>query len=195
MFHVRVDFTPATGEDDVTVSDHMFLSVMDSSDPAKEVDVSVAVGPDDDPIDAPLITANIYDGTLEYDTRHNYEYPLEVTIDQDVVETHNPMESADVGEAEEEEMETVVKAQATFSGPLSLTGQSIITVTFDKAVTGLTTADFTVTGGEPSFIRVKPNLAAAMANKVWEVAIDADDDPFTESITVTIAADLRHLRS
>ena len=185
-FDIRVAFVPATGESAVTGFDHMDLMVVDSSTPAKSVPVMVAMGTEANPIDDPLMADNLYVATLEYDTRHNFMLPLKVTIDQMEMKTHNPMESDDVGAAPPG-TPPAAKAQATFSGTLSLTGQSIITVTFDKAVTGLDKDDFTVTGGDASFVRVKPNLTTAMANKVWEVAIDADESPFTESITVTIA--------
>ena len=79
-----------------------------------------------------------------------------------------------------------VKAVATFSGTLSLTGRSIITITFDKAVAALTEADFTVTGGDipANGIRAKDVTAPTVANTIWEVAIDAD--PFAQSVSITI---------
>ena len=84
------------------------------------------------------------------------------------------------------ETPVTVKAVATFSGALSLTGRSIITITFDKAVTGLTTADIAVTGGTVVAVNAKAVIAPTVANTVWEVAIDAA--PFAQKITVTIAS-------
>ena len=84
------------------------------------------------------------------------------------------------------ETPVTVKAVATFSGALSLTGRSIITITFDKAVTGLTTADIAVTGGTVVAVNAKAVTAPTVANTVWEVAIDAA--PFAQKITVTIAS-------
>ena len=191
VFRVQVVFTPATGGSAVTGFDRTKLTIKDSSTPtARDVTVRKAsdLTLDPNPYAEPLVSTNRYDGILEYDTRESYTLPLKVTINQAMQETHNPMESADVGEAEEEVIETVVKPKATFSGMLSLTEQSIITVTFDKPVTGLATTDFTVTGGEPIAVNAKTVTAPTVANTVWEVAIDPDNNPFTESITVTIAA-------
>ena len=78
-----------------------------------------------------------------------------------------------------------VKATATFTGTLSLTEQSIITVTLSKAEM-LKEADFEITGGEFAGLQAKAD--AAIANTVWRLAINPDADPFTDSITVTIAA-------
>ena len=189
-FNVRVEFTPATGGSAVTGFDHSGLSVMDSSTPAKTVSVMPAMGTETNPIAAPLMADDLYVATLEYDTRFNFTLPLTVTIDQTSQKTHNPMESATVGTAAviPPDPPGPAKAKATFSGTLSLTEQSIITVTFDKAVTGLTTADFTVTGGDPIAVNAKTVTAPTVANTVWEVAITPDNNPFTESITVTIDA-------
>ena len=82
----------------------------------------------------------------------------------------------------------IVKAKATFSGTLSLTVRSVVTVTFDKAVPALTAADFAVTNGSipANGIRAKTVTAPTVANTVWEVAVDPN--PLVDSVSITIAA-------
>ena len=181
-FDIRVQFVPATGESAVTGFDHTYLTVMDSSTPAQSAPIVVATGTT---IDPPLMANNLYVATLDYDTRFNFTLPLKVSINQAILKTANPKHSADVGTGTT--TPPVAKAKATFSGTLSLTGQSIIKVTLSKAAM-LTAADFQVTGGNVVGVQAKAATATAPANTVWDVAIQADNDPFTKSIMVTIAA-------
>ena len=80
------------------------------------------------------------------------------------------------------------RATAMFSGTLSLTGQSIITVTLSKAAM-LTIGDFEPTNGTVTGVRAKAATATAPANTVWEVAFNADPNPFMEPVGLTIKDD------
>ena len=180
-FDIEVTFTPAESGSAVTGFDATKLKVVAAN--MAPVAVTEYTGTPENPVDPGLMGPNSYRATLKYNPRHTL--PLTVTIDQSMEKTSNEDHSATVGPGT---TTTVVKAKATFSGMLYLDKQSVITVTLDKAETKLTKADFKVTGGTINNLRVKPRLSTAMANKVWQVAIDPDDDPFTESIMVTIAA-------
>ena len=81
-----------------------------------------------------------------------------------------------------------VKAKATFSGTLSLTGSSVVTVTLSKPAV-LTEADFDVEPEDAEVTRVRAKAATetAPANTVWQVAFDAGSNPFMEPVSLTIA--------
>ena len=184
-FDIRVVLTPATGGSAVKGFNHTYLTVMDSSTPAVAIPVVVEMGTTANPVDAPLMDDNLYVATLDYDTRRNPTLPLKVTIDQSMLVTANPTHAANVGTAAPGPT-PAAKAKAAFSGTLNLTGQSIITVTLSKAAM-LTAADIAVTGGSVGGIQAKEATATAPANTVWEVAINADNNPFNR-IEVTIAS-------
>ena len=142
LFNVRVVFVPATGGSDVTGFDHTKLTIMDSSTPARTVSVKPAseltLPENMTPFPNPLKAANLYDGVLSFDVRHDFTYPLKVTIDQTAQKTHNPMESADVGTAAPVEPPEDTRAVGSLAGPADgdlLSGEFQVSITFSKATT------------------------------------------------------------
>ena len=186
LFRVRVVFTDG---DDTTI-DHTDLSVMDSSTPARMVEVNPAnmMGTEDDegnPHPEPLSTTNRYDGVLEYDTRNQYTYPLVVTIDDDV-EISNEGASASVGEAAEEPAEEDTRPVATVTGPADgdlLSGEFQILITFSEATT-LTKEDIVITPVTAGHVTEGSISPSSGMSKTFTVRIQ----PYrgAESIAVTV---------
>ena len=151
-FRVRVQFTPAEGEDAVDVAafaDHnAFLTFEDSTTPtAVEVPVSLAMTTEENPVPPELKTDNLYDAILEYDTRlfegnsPLYTYPLVISIDQDALETSNADAddaSGEVGEPVDPPDPPETRAVATLTGPADgdlLSGEFQVLITFSEETT------------------------------------------------------------
>ena len=185
-FDINVVFTPATGGTAVTGFDYTKLTVVDAL--MTPVVISEYTGTPPGSVQEGLSGPNRYSATLKYNTRHTL--PLKVTVNQSM----QPISNADASDASATvgtvtlppALDTRVVA-TKLEGALSLTDQSIIEVTFNGPVTGLTIDDFTVTGGDATGVGVKPNLPTAKANTVWQVAITPDNNPFNP-VEVTINA-------